>query len=519
MSKMKKLLAMLLALAMVLGMSITTMAVDGKPEAENTAIATIQNVEEGADIKVYQIVDAFYDDYGFVKYVRDNGLTEDDLSDIYNPTYDEIMEISKKTLDEYTHLEDGTQAEIVWAYAKGEYTAALEAGMYLVIVVGEGATVYNPMIVSIGYDTTKSGSMNALVPGSVSAEDDWELNDAIVAAKSSDISIDKTIVGGDTRYEVGDTVNYKVETIIPSYSGQYTDVTFKITDTIVNGLAYVTDNNGVIVDPVVTVGGGDPVLKGETTYTVNTATSGKMIIDFADEYILGLAGMSDEARKVVITYSAKITSSAITQAAENNVVLDYTNAPDDEKDTDDTEYAYTFNIDNVLTKTGVGDDANALDGAKFTLYAALKDGESAYTTNDDGEQVLKDGYAVIEIDTVKTAVRVVDTMTTGEDGDIEFKGLDADLTYYVKETEAPAEYSINETVYTITFEVTKENKTEYTYNVLVNGEKETVTVPNTKLVSLPSTGGIGTTMFTIGGCGIMIAAAYLFFASRKREEA
>ena len=42
---------------------------------------------------------------------------------------------------------------------------------------------------------------------------------------------------------------------------------------------------------------------------------------------------------------------------------------------------------------------------------------------------------------------------------------------------------------------------------------------DTKLVHLPSTGGIGTTMFTIGGCGIMIAAAYLFFASRRKEEA
>ena len=51
---------------------------------------------------------------------------------------------------------------------------------------------------------------------------------------------------------------------------------------------------------------------------------------------------------------------------------------------------------------------------------------------------------------------------------------------------------------------------------LVEGE---MTFMNTKLVSLPSTGGIGTTMFTIGGCGIMIAAAYLFFASRRREEA
>ena len=43
-------------------------------------------------------------------------------------------------------------------------------------------------------------------------------------------------------------------------------------------------------------------------------------------------------------------------------------------------------------------------------------------------------------------------------------------------------------------------------------------IPNTKLSTLPGTGGIGTTIFTIGGCAIMIAAAALFFAGRRREK-
>ena len=43
-------------------------------------------------------------------------------------------------------------------------------------------------------------------------------------------------------------------------------------------------------------------------------------------------------------------------------------------------------------------------------------------------------------------------------------------------------------------------------------------IPNTQLSTLPSTGGIGTTIFTIGGCAIMIAAAGLFFATRKKAE-
>ena len=45
-----------------------------------------------------------------------------------------------------------------------------------------------------------------------------------------------------------------------------------------------------------------------------------------------------------------------------------------------------------------------------------------------------------------------------------------------------------------------------------------MSIVNNKLTSLPSTGGIGTTIFTIGGCAIMIAAAFLFFASRKKND-
>ena len=56
--------------------------------------------------------------------------------------------------------------------------------------------------------------------------------------------------------------------------------------------------------------------------------------------------------------------------------------------------------------------------------------------------------------------------------------------------------------------VTTTTVTDYTNN--------NVEIPNTKLNALPSTGGIGTTIFTIAGCLIMVTAAGLFFASRKR---
>ncbi len=65
-------------------------------------------------------------------------------------------------------------------------------------------------------------------------------------------------------------------------------------------------------------------------------------------------------------------------------------------------------------------------------------------------------------------------------------------------------------VYEVSYETTGE--------VTVTTNTTTVTeIANTSISSLPSTGGIGTTIFTIAGCVIMIVAAGLFFASRKKR--
>ena len=89
------------------------------------------------------------------------------------------------------------------------------------------------------------------------------------------------------------------------------------------------------------------------------------------------------------------------------------------------------------------------------------------------------------------------------------KGLDVG-TYYFDEIIAPDGYSINTNDSQVNV-----SKTEPEGKVVVYGSTE---MTDTKLSSLPSTGGIGTTIFTIGGCAIMIVAAGLYFATRKKTE-
>jgi len=87
--------------------------------------------------------------------------------------------------------------------------------------------------------------------------------------------------------------------------------------------------------------------------------------------------------------------------------------------------------------------------------------------------------------------------------------------YEFKETTAPEGYSINEETRVAVIKLAEGIEEATKSEDVVNG---TTSITDTKLASLPSTGGIGTTIFTIGGCAIMIAAAVLYFVNRRKSE-
>lgn len=491
MKKMKKLFAVLLTLAMVLGMSMTSFAADTKPVESDKAVVTVDGIEEGATITAYQIIDAKYDNNGFVGYVWAAGMANAGTA-VSDPESD-------VTADMITNLAKNPTGLASKSVVSGE--TELTVGTWMLIVTPPASNptkVYNPMIVSVYYDTNKTGDSNTATGGRVNAGDYFTVKTTKAYAKSTNVSITKTVKGDDEKAAVGSNVSFTITGTIPSYSSEYTSATYTITDTLVNGLVF--DN----VQPVVKVGG---TVLGTDNYTFTSNTT-SFEIAFKSNYILGLADKSAAARAVEVTYEAKVTEDAITRLGENKVTLNYTTKPGENSGSkEDSDFVATFSLDNVLEK--VKKDGTALDGAEFTLY-------KKYENNTLSEEVA--------------------SYTTGKDGDIEFKGLDGDLTYYLKETKAPKGYSINDTVYEIKFtNVKRENKKVTSYDVEIKNltTSETVrgtisygksssnvvtTVVNTKISSLPSTGGIGTTIFTIAGCVIMIAAAGLFFASRKKSD-
>lgn len=602
MKKMKKILAFVLAMAMVLGMSVTAFADEptngggstpsvNKPLPTDKKMATVLNVETGATVTAYQIVKANYDDHGFTGYEE---VLANSIADKvgFQPTPTEITTLAGKT-SELTTGEGKKAAVSMKGTANKDdegketgfstYTAELEAGYWMVLVTGTVNEVYNPMLVGIYYTTQGSGSDNTLAdPDEVNADGNWTLISPPAYAKSTAPTIDKKVVGstapkadgttidhntakdGGDDVAVGDTVKFEIETAIPSYSEQYKKVFVQINDTLSGGLK-LEDASKVIVYVGEKVE-ADKVTKSETidtdaeneTYKLEVGTDGKSLkITFDSDYALVNSG-----KKVYVTYEAKLIEEGMNynfNPNTNKVELKYTNDPSktteqDTKKTDDETYTYTFSIDAELY--GPKDDSKPWNKVTNELIK----GEMIKQEQEDGttkEVFAPLGNAEFTLTNKETGkVYTASSNTTGNVGYLSFKGLDAG-EYTLVETKAPSGYSLNKEEisvkieaeydddgklkdYSIIFDGVRKVTHTATYNATSttskteitnistkyfnNGEEITLEeaealkkILNTKLSSLPSTGGIGTTIFTIGGCAIMIIAAGLFFASRRKS--
>lgn len=105
-----------------------------------------------------------------------------------------------------------------------------------------------------------------------------------------------------------------------------------------------------------------------------TATKSGFELKFHADYIASLRNATDENRKVVVTYSAKLTDGASNfDAARNEVVLDYTHNPGQSEDGKKAETnTYTFDINGQIAKVDATNEETKLGGAEFTLYSDEK---------------------------------------------------------------------------------------------------------------------------------------------------
>lgn len=573
MKKMKRLWAALLTLAMVLGMSMTTMAAAPNP-ATDVKTVDVENLEPGVTVTAYQFIKATYNETndGFTGYEwlvdgdSNSNVKAGDTVTIKTGTTDEVVGLTSDFItalaaSDLTKLKNITTAE---ADATGKATLSLKPGTWLILVTSGDDTskVYNPMVASVYY--AKSGSDNTMDGDSVDASEKWTLETTGAYAKTSDLTITKTVDDDTKEIERDRTkteniaksekATFTVNTTIPSYSDAYLDtgdhkLTFEIKDTINAGLRYcgAPKDTVQVTAPKKTVNGVSVDAERGTDYTVTyydkdekELTTDKyeteaayFIVSFSPAYLKSLAAATDRA--VTITYKAFVTTAAsVVTPGENTVTLTYSDTPSSTKDKTASEKVYTFDLDGdneggAFTKVKE-DKTTPLAGATFTLYRTYKNGKlddafGSYTTGDDGT-IRFHGLGALEKDA---------------QGDVK-ENQSGTGAYYLKETEAPAPYTVNDTIYKVeVVDIIRASATDDTvtgYTVKVSDPKtgetigtttftvssgkiqasgSTVNIVNTKIINLPSTGGIGTTIFTIGGCVIMIAAAFLFFANRRKS--
>lgn len=157
----------------------------------------------------------------------------------------------------------------------------------------------------------------------------------------------------------------------------------------------------------------------------------------------------------------------------------------------------------TINKHETNNTSKTLDGAKFKLYRLNPE-----TQAKEYYVLGKDGKVTWGTETAATEV------TTENGGAAKFVGL-ADGTYYLQETLAPNGYNLLDDDVTVTVEALKETDSKDNPDVKVHVSAFTVNVPNARGTVLPSTGGIGTTMFYVVG-GLLVAAAVVVLVSKKR---
>lgn len=282
-----------------------------------------------------------------------------------------------------------------------------------------------------------------------------------------------------------------------------------------------TLSEGITFDKLDTVeitngDGGTPQVIDAANYTRTPNGSQSFTLSIKD--VKTCVPDLNKGATITVTYTAHLNDKATVNTAgspattenKNSVYLQYSNNPRIDTSLDHTTTSevcvYTYQLNN----TKYHDDdtpGNELAGAGFRLYS-----DEACTPEQEVKLYKKDNFYYPIKDATDKAQDAVE-MFSDEHGQFNVKGLDAG-TYYLKETKTPDDYSPCPDKKIVI------SATHTEYNVNLSGESNL----NNKIINikaggitLPSTGGIGTTIFYVVGGGLMVAAIVLLVTKKRME--
>ena len=531
----KKLLAALLAVAMVCAMAIPAFAENSEGDVDShhtySAFQIFKGDVEGNNIKDFKISNV---DWGSnIINNSDDFLNKLREADHIGPLFTNAKS-AQEVLAVISQWHDSDDYSIAFARFVCHYLYSNDANPTYVVRAGSNALTIPEA--KAGYylfvDTTDFSkddsyhSYNSFLL--MVTKGNWNVP---ITPKAEKPTVEKKVYdnpdgtstggfGSSADHAINEKFQFQLTATLPDSTNRAYDYYDKYSvifhDTLSDGITYDKDDE---LDSVVIKSNGNTYnITDSSKYTIDTTdleSQNSFVVNIDVKACAKDAGVDlNDGATITVTYTAHLNDKAYVNTAGgstsniNKVYLTYSNNPKDESSIGKTPestpvYVYTYQLNN--TKHQDTEKGPALEGACFRLYS-----DEACTDQSEVQLYQKDGFYYPIKDVLgKEAVE----MKSAANGTFNVKGLDAG-TYYLKEITPPDGYSACKVI-PVTI------KADHSRNDQVNLEGSNLTndIVNIKAggITLPSTGGIGTTIFYVVGGGLMVAAIVLLVTKKRME--